>query len=927
MGFKRKILVLIFLVGYLTKGIAQKNSEEIIISLNLNEVTIQEALDEIENKTAITFFYDEEWLTDKKISLNVSGVTLEEVMATIFSETTINYYAYSPKQVILTNNSLIYDELPDSFFGPKQRDTIILESVQREFRPVFFDAPKRKSRNPIQTVRIGKENLNAVEKSFLVSGYVRDGKTNEPLQNLTITLNNKRTGTTTDENGYYEIQVPMGENYLQYSSIGIETTTKRAIVYSDGPLDVALNESVEYLDEVVVAADANKNVEEALTGNTSIIVEETKNIPLILGERDVLKVATTLPGISTAGEGAAGFNVRGGSTDQNLILLDNAVIYNPSHFFGIFQAINPFTTEDVQIYTGGIPAQYGGRLSSVFDITSKDANTEKFAGEAAIGPVTSSMALEVPVIKEKSGLLIGGRSTYSNWILQSLDEPSLQNSQASFYDAIAKYTHKVNKNNTVRATGYYSKDNFSITSDSLYGYSNRLFSIDWEHQFNEKNTGELTVANSQYKFNIEYDGSSNNDFDLGFAIKETEYKLRMKYLYRPKHKFDYGLMAKFYKTEPGYLRPIGNNSEITEINISEERAMESAIYLSDSYKVNDKLLLDIGFRYSFFAALGPREQRIYEENQPKNDETRTETVQYDSGEFSKTYSGPEVRLAARYLLQENLSLKASYNRTFQYIHRLSNNTTISPIDTWKLSDNNIEPQLGNQYSLGVFKNINGNEYELSLEGYYKTAENILDFKVGSELLLNESIETETLQGNGKSYGVEVLARKNNGILNGWISYTYSRSFLQLDSEFAEERVNGGEFFPTNYDKPHDFSAVLNYKFTKRFSLSANLIYQTGRPVTFPIGRYNFNNGEYVYYSNRNEFRIPDYYRLDIGFNIEGNHKIKKFAHSFWNISIYNVLGRNNPYSVFFVTENGELKALQSSIFTIPVPTITYNFKF
>jgi hypothetical protein len=923
----KEILLLIFLVAALNNGIAQKSPDNIRLSLNLKEVTLKEALDVIEDRTTISFYYNEQWFTDKKINIVVNEASTEEVLEALFAETTINYFKYSQEKFILTNNNIIYNKLPKTFFGAKVIDTIITESIKSEYRPVFFDEPKQKNTNTVQTVRIGKENPNNSENSFLVNGYVRDANNQEPLQNLSITLNNERTGTTTDENGYYEIQVPLGENYLRFSSIGIETATKRVIVYSEGSLDVVLNESVEYLEEVVVAADANKNVEEALTGSTSIIVEETKNIPLILGERDVLKVATTLPGISTAGEGAAGFNVRGGSTDQNLILLDDAVIYNPSHFFGIFQAINPFTTEDVQIYTGGIPAQYGGRLSSVFDITSKDANTEKLAGEAAIGPVTSSLALEVPIIKEKSGLLLGGRSTYSNWILRSLDEPSLKNSQANFYDFMGKYAHKVNKNNTVRATGYYSKDNFSITSDSLYGYSNRLISIDWEHQFNEKNTGELTVANSQYKFNIEYDGSSNNDFDLGFAIDETEYKLRMKYLYSSKHKFDYGIMVKFYSTAPGYLRPLGNSSEITEINISEERAMESAVYLADSYKVNDKLLLDIGFRYSFFAALGPREERIYEENQPKNDGTRIETIQNDKGELTKTYGGPEIRLAGRYLLKDDLSLKASYNRTYQYIHRLSNNTTISPIDTWKLSDNNIKPQLGNQYSLGVFKNLEGNIYELSLEGYYKTAENILDFKVGSELLLNESIETETLQGKGESYGIEVLARKNNGTLNGWLSYTYSRSFLQLDSEFAEERVNGGEFFPTNYDKPHDFSAVLNYKFTKRFSLSANFIYQTGRPVTFPIGRYNFNNGEYVYYSNRNEFRIPDYYRLDLGFNIEGNHKIKKFAHSFWNISIYNVLGRNNPFSVFFVTENGELKALQSSIFTIPVPTITYNFKF
>lgn len=925
--FKRKIAILISLLIYGQYAYTQATQENKPISIELSNVSLQEALDILEKETGILFYYQKKWLQDIKLDYSTIDQPFAKILDSILTSTTLNYYRYSETQIVLTNNNLIYDKLPNTFFGVKKRDTIIKEDIGRTLRPVFFDEPKQQTKNIVETVRIGKENRNNPSDSFKISGYVIEKKTKSPLQNLSIILNNVRTGTTTDNNGYYELTLPLGENYLRYSSIGIESAVKRVIVYSDGNLNVSLKESIEYLDEVVVAANANKNVEEALTGNTSIIVEDTKNIPLILGERDVLKVATTLPGISTAGEGAAGFNVRGGSTDQNLILLDNAVIYNPSHFFGIFQAVNPFTTKDVQIYTGGIPAQYGGRLSSVFDITSKDSNTQKFSGEAAIGPVTSNIALEIPVIKEKSGLLLGGRSTYSNWILGSLDEESLKNSEASFYDVIAKYNHSINKKNTLRATGYYSRDNFSITSDSLFGYSNRLFSIDWEHQFNEKNTGQLTVANSEYQFNIEFDGASTNDFDLGFDINETEYKLRMKYLFSPKHKFDYGIMAKFYRTQPGYLRPLSENSEINSINITEERALESAIYLSDNYRVTDKLLLDIGFRYSFFAALGQREERIYVENGPKNEGTLSDTVTYEKGEFSNTYSGPEVRLAARYLLQDNLSLKASYNRTYQYIHRLSNNTTISPVDTWKLSDNNIRPQLGNQYSIGLFKNLDANTYELSLEGYYKTAENILDFKVGSDLLLNQTIETETLQGDGKSYGVEVLARKNKGALNGWISYTYSRSFLQLDSEFAEERVNSGAFFPTNYDKPHDFSAVLNYKFTKRYSLSANFIYQTGRPVTLPIGRYNINNAEYVYYGDRNAFRIPDYYRLDLGINIEGNHKLKKLAHSFWNISVYNVLGRNNPFSVFFVTENGELKPLQSSIFTIPIPTISYNIKF
>jgi hypothetical protein len=401
----------------------------------------------------------------------------------------------------------------------------------------------------------------------------------------------------------------------------------------------------------------------------------------------------------------------------------------------------------------------------------------------------------------------------------------------------------------------------------------------------------------------------------------------MKYLYSDAHTFDYGVSGKLYVVSPGSIRPQGSESIISPLLIPEEKGLESGVFISDSFKVSEKLLIDAGLRYSLYAALGESSQRIYKENAPRNNGTLVETREFGNNEVIKTYGGPEVRVSARYFLGPDFSVKGSYNNVFQYIHTLSNNTTVSPTDTWKLSDFNIKPQEADQFALGLYKNYDGNTYELSLEGYFKRAKNILDYKVGAQLFLNEAIETEVLQGDGKAYGIEFLVKKNEGRLNGWLGYAYSRSFVKLDSQFNEERVNNGEFFPSNFDKPHDLSLVANYKFTRRFSASANFVYQTGRPVTYPIGSYTFNNAEYVFYSDRNKFRIPDYYRLDLSFNMEGNHKIKKFAHSFWNFSIYNVLGRNNPYSVFFVTENGELKAFKSSIFAIPIPTITYNFKF
>lgn len=557
----------------------------------------------------------------------------------------------------------------------------------------------------------------------------------------------------------------------------------------------------------------------------------------------------------------------------------------------------------------------------------KEGDTKEFKGEAAIGPVTSSLAIETPIVKDKASLIIGGRAAYANWILNSLDEESLNNSEASFYDVNAKYTHKINDNNKITASGYFSRDDFSITSDSLFVYSNRLASLNWSHRFNDKNRGNLIVSNSQYTFDIKFDGVGNNDFDLGNSINETELKAKLKYLYSDKLKFDYGLSSKLYALKPGSIEPKNSDSDITPLTIPKERALESAVFFSAKYDVNEKLLVDAGLRYSFYNALGASTQRIYQDGVPRNESTLVEIQEFDDNEVIETYGNPEFRFAARYLLTPDFSIKASYNNTVQYIHRLSNNTTASPIDTWKLSDINIKPQRANQVSLGFYKNFDQNVFELSLEGFYKRTDDILDFKTGAEILLNETIETEVLQGEGKSYGVEFLIKKNKGKFNGWLGYTYSRSFVKLDSQFAEEQVNNGEFFPSNFDKPHDISMVANYKFTKRFNLSANFVYQTGRPVTFPVGSFVFNDSEFVVFSDRNKFRIPDFYRLDLGFNIEGNHKKNKVAHSFWTISVYNVLGRNNPYSVFFVTDNGEVKALQSSIFAIPVPSITYSFKF
>ncbi len=920
----RLLLTIILLLSF--KLIIAQN-DTIGVTISFKDAQVTDVLNEIETLTEYRFYYVKDWLGTTPVSGNYQNAGIQDVLQDIFNGTVINYYILKDKKISLNRNNIIYDELPPGFFGHLEKTEEVEEQENTiANNAIFVDKDDVSERNEVETVRIGKAHISTRNR-FTLTGYVQNKKSGEPIANLSIIAKNSKIGTVTDASGFYAIELPPGLNILETSSLGIESMRKNVIIYNDGRLDFLLNESVERLEEVVVRADIAKNVEEVAMGTTEISSEETKNVPVVLGERNILKIATTLPGISSVGEGATGFNVRGGNADQNLVIMDNAVIYNPTHFFGIFQAINPFTAEDLKIYKGSIPAEYGGRLSSVFEITNKDGNTDKFAGEASVGPVTNNVALEIPLVKEKSALIVGGRSSYSDWILRSLDEESLKNSQASFYDAILKYNHKINDNNEIRATGYYSRDAFSITSDSLYNYSNRLFSLRWSHKFNDQNSADLILANSQYKFNIDFDGETNTDFGFGYKVNETLLKYRMKYLLNEKHKFDYGISSKLYAVNPGDIGPEGNESIIEPQSIPKERALETALFFSDTYEFSERLLLDLGFRYSAYFALGASVQRVYEDGLPKEEGTLVESVEYGNNEIIKTYTGPEVRVSGRYFLGKDFSIKGSFNSTYQYIHTLSNNTTVSPIDTWKLSDLNIEPQRANQFSLGLYKNFDDHNLELSLEGYYKRSKNNLDFKVAAELLLNETIETEVLQGEGKAYGVEFLLKKNRGKFNGWLGYTYSRSFIKLDSEFAEELVNDGAYFPSNFDKPHDLSLVANYKFTKRFSLSTNFVYQTGRPVTYPIGNYTFRGADYAFYSDRNKFRIPNYYRLDLSFNVEGNHKLEKLAHSFWNISIYNVLGRNNPYSVFFITESGEIEAYKSSIFSIPIPTITYNFKF
>jgi hypothetical protein len=508
-----------------------------------------------------------------------------------------------------------------------------------------------------------------------------------------------------------------------------------------------------------------------------------------------------------------------------------------------------------------------------------------------------------------------------------LENPSFNKSRASFYDINLQISHEVNEKNSITLSGYVSNDNFKLFGDTTYAYQNQLGSIKWKHTFNSKLYGVFAGTYSRYQYSVGSERVPTSAFDLKFEINQSSAKADFTYFLHRQHTIDFGINSVYYKLFPGTLQPTAKESLLLPDVLEAEQAVESAVYIEDRFDVNPRLSITGGLRFSMFNYLGPKTVFNYTPGLPIEKLNTKGYTKYTSGQNIKTYQGPEYRLSARYLVNSTTSLKASYNTTRQYIHLLTNTMVMSPTDIWKLSDSYIKPQLGSQFAVGLYRNLRGNKLELSIEAYYKNIQHFLDYKSGDSLLLNHRIETAVISTTGKAYGVELMAKKLTGKLNGWVSYTYARTLLRADDRTSSDAPNKGEYYPSNYDKPHDFTLVSNYKFSHRFNLSFNFTYSSGRPYTPPIGKYVLEGVQRVYYADRNQFRIPDYYRVDFSMNIEGNHKIKKLAHSSWTFAVFNLLGRQNPSSVYFRAQNGIIKGYMLSIFGRPISTLTYNFRF
>ena len=883
----------------------------------------------IESQSDYRFYFKPSETDSIVLDFSVQDQTLPVILNMALAHTDFHFAIDEDDNVFITEKFTIQPNLPDDYFNVKRP---VSDSARESSFSVdnYLDNQKnQKLRSALENrvFVIGPKTNTYRNGKGTVAGYIRDAKTGETLVGATVSLDNPPIGVSTDQFGYFSLTLPLGPHVLHISSIGMKETVRHIALYSDGKLNIEMEQFIPGLKAVTITSEKNSNTGRLQMGVDRLNIKTIRQMPVVFGEADILRAVLTLPGVTSVGEASTGFNVRGGSADQNLVLFNNSTIYNPSHFFGFFSSFNPDVVKGVELYKSSIPEKYGGRLSSVLDVTTRDGNSKKISGAGGIGPLDARLTIEGPLFNEKTTFLVAGRSTYSDWLLKQIPNDAYQNSTAGFYDANLRLTHEINAKNHLFLTGYISSDRFTLNSDTLYKYQNKNANLQWKHEFNNRFNAVFMAGIDDYNYSITSTLNPVNAYKLSFKITQYVFHGDFTYNINAVHTLDFGISSIYYKLYPGSLDPQGSKSLVVPDHVPTEQALESAAYLGDRINLGTKFSVNLGIRYSYYNYLGPQNIYTYAPGQPLETNSIIDSTYYGPGKNIKTYQYPDYRVSARYLLDDNSSLKISYNSLHQFIHQLTNTTAISPTDIWKLSGPNIKPQSGQQLSLGYYHDFKSHTIETSLEVYYKKIDDYLDYKSGASLVLNHHIETDVLTTRGKAYGAELLIKKTAGKLNGWLSYTYSRTFLQQSDPNAGQLINNGAYYPANYDRPSVLNFIGNYQLNHRFSVSVNVNYSTGRPITLPTAIYDLGGGERVYYSDRNAYRIPDYFRMDLSVNIEGNHKIKKFKHSSWSIGVYNLTGQNNPYSIYFTSENGVIKGYKLSIFGSPVPSITYNFKF
>ena len=905
--------------------IAQTKAQEKQITLRKDSVLFTEVIKELEEQSSFRFFFKLDWVDTLMISVEANNLPIDRVIKEIGKQVNLTPNQTDENTIVFTKGYRIkttYAHEYGDYLNRKRRQT---KDTIKYVAPTREEDEKKITNLEYLTFKIGSPSVNPHLKEATIQGTVRDMETGEPLIGTVIYFDELKKGDVTNTYGFYSITVPKGQYRVEYRSLGMRTTHRNVVIHSDGKLDVEMKSSPHSINEVTVRADGGDKVKSLRMGMEKVTMKSLKQLPGGFGEADVIKGTLLLPGVQAVSEASAGFNVRGGGTDQNLILLGGAPIMNTSHFFGFFSGFNADLVKDITLYKSGVPAKYGGRASSVMDITLKEGNRKSTKVFGGISPVSGRVTIDSPIKKDKSSFVLGARSTYSNWVLKLLDDVRLKNSSANFHDVQGNFSVDLDDKNSLYVSGYYSHDDFDYYSEDAYDYNSLASSVKWKKIFSPKLFSTFTALTSMYDYALDSRGDSASMYQVKYRLNQYGIKSDFTYHSSFNHKIDFGLNSTYYHLAPGERTPLGNKSVISYKKLEDEQALETSFYVNDEFDLTHFMGVSVGLRYSAYANFGPKSQVNYLPGHARQVDYVQDTASYKRGQVIQFYHAPEFRFSANVKLSNSASVKLGIGRMKQYIQMISNTASMSPTDIWKLSDKYIKPQRSDQYSVGYYQKM-GKSFEFTAESYYKNLKNILDYKGGAELVMNSHLETDVLNGNGYAYGAEFMVKKKRGDLTGWINYTYSRVFHKVKGNYPEEVVNNGDYFPANYDKPHDLKIVTNYKMSRRLNVSSNFFWGSGRPYTAPVAYYEFNGAYRPYYTERNALRMEDYVRLDFAVTLNGNLVKKKLNHSSWTLSLYNALGRKNPYSIFFRTEGEQVKGYKMSIYGRPILTLTYNYK-
>ncbi len=899
-----KILLIFFIISFQHIGIlinAQQN--ETLNRDTTGLVSFEVLAPKIEQANHIYLFFKPEWFANKRFRESLSQLPLDECLTIV-------------KRI-------------------SQLSCIIVNPVTYVFVPVEVRNYSNK-KNSRGVLLVGDESDFGKYTRATLSGKILDARTGKPLRNAKISIDKLNVNTYTDKEGNYKLTIPVGEYDLRLNYAGFEEDNRFVKIYGNGIVDFELSEKTIKLKEVFVYDKAlDLNVISSQMSTIKFNAKVIKELPMFLGEKDIIKSVTLLPGVQSTGEFGTGFYVRGGSSDQNLILVEDVPLFNSSHMFGLNSALNSDGVSSVSLLKAGIPAKYGERASSVMDIRLGN-NVEKVAVTGGIGLLNSRLNLEVPLFNNKVNFLIGGRTSYSNWLLHALPDADLKKSSASFYDINTLLSIKFNAKNSLSLFGYFSNDIFSFNINSPYHYDNTLASIRYSHKFNEKFNSSLLFGLSRYRNDVSQSDTlkPNEAYKISSSINYDNAKLNFTWLPTEKHTVDFGLNTILYQLQPGIMSPLGSLSDVLTQTTNQEKALESAAYISDNFNFSPKISTEFGLRLTQYAYLGPNSVFSFKENAARTSENIIDTLNYGNNKVINWYYSLEPRFSFRYSLDDVSSVKLSYNRINQFINLISNTALMSPTDVYKLSSPNVPPLVCNQFAFGYFRNFKKNAYEASVEIYYKKLNNIVEYRDGAQILLNNSLETDLLNASGYNYGAEFFLKKNTGKLTGWASYTYSRSMRHTTSPFSVDQINANRYYPSSFDKPHNVVINATLHLSRRWRLAGIFNYNTGKSITLPELKYDYNGLQYVYYSDRNKYRLPDYHRLDIAITFDETLRLKQKWKGSWTFSIINLYGQKNPYSVFYKSSSQvesqfyqSFNLYQMFIIERPIPTFTYNFTF